>query len=309
MKASGAEVVDVTIADFDSLLAGAGVINFETRFDLIDYLARTPGAPVASLGDILARGLFHGALENRYRRVDTVRTRDSEPYRQALAKQTLVRERIVALLDSLRLDAMAYPTLRRKPVLIGDAQQGSNCQLSAVSGLPALTAPAGYTEDGLPVGLELIGRPFADVRLVALAYAFEQSGPRRRAPPTTPALTGGRAPQPVAFTTTAAASPGIVRASFVYDPLRSELGYDVRVTGLAPDRIQAVVVRRPDTAAPGRVVLRLAGPGSVSATGKAPLTGRDREAFIEGRLLLSFFRTDQPAAVAESPMTVPRVRS
>ncbi|MBI4419463.1 MAG: amidase [Gemmatimonadetes bacterium] len=305
MKALGAEVVDVTVPDFDSLLSGAGVINFETKFDLIDYLAGTPRAPVASLAEILARGLHHGALETRFQRADTVQARDSEPYRKALAKRAVVRDRIVAILDSLRLDALVYPTLRRKPVLIGDAQLGSNCQLSAVTGLPALSAPAGFTADGLPVGLELLGRPFADVRLVALAYAFEQSGPRRRPPPTTPPLVNGRTPQPVAFTVTAAASPGVARVSFVFDPLRNELSYDVRISGTAADRIHALVIRRSEGDRPGRVVWRLAGPGVTGAAGKATLTGKDRNALVAGRLVLSLFTADRAAPAAESRLVPP----
>jgi amidase len=42
MKAAGAEIIDVTIADFDSLLAGSGVIPLEFKFDLGDYLAVHP---------------------------------------------------------------------------------------------------------------------------------------------------------------------------------------------------------------------------------------------------------------------------
>src|SRR6185436_15292683 len=105
--------------------AGSSAINFETKFDLMDYLAKTPGAPVASLTQILDAGLYHGALETRFRRADTVQSRDGEAYRKALAKQQVVRERMVGLLDSLRLDALVYPTVKRRPVLIGDPQLGT----------------------------------------------------------------------------------------------------------------------------------------------------------------------------------------
>jgi Asp-tRNA(Asn)/Glu-tRNA(Gln) amidotransferase A subunit family amidase len=60
--------------------------------------------------------------------------------------------------------------------------------MSAVTGLPALSMPAGFTPDSLPVGFEILGRPLADARLVALAFSYEQATHPRRPPRTTPAL-------------------------------------------------------------------------------------------------------------------------
>src|SRR6185503_579995 len=78
--------------------------------------------------------------------------------------------------------------------LIGESQSGSNCQLSASSGLPALALPAGTTTDGLPIGLELLGRAFDEAKLLALGFAFEQASHPRKAPFSTPALVAGHAP-------------------------------------------------------------------------------------------------------------------
>lgn len=44
-----------------------------------------------------------------------------------------------------------------------------------IAGLPALSVPSGYTEAGLPVGLQLIGKPFAEELLYRVAYTFEQA--------------------------------------------------------------------------------------------------------------------------------------
>lgn len=56
------------------------------------------------------------------------------------------------------------------------------CRIS-VTGLPALSVPAGFTPDGMPVGLQLVGRRRADWDLLRVAYAFEQAtGHGRRAP-------------------------------------------------------------------------------------------------------------------------------
>jgi amidase len=301
MKAAGADTVRVDVAQFDSLLANTSVINFEHKFDLIDYLARTPNEPVKSIADMLARGLESEALEARLKLADSVGTRDNPAYRRALARQAIARARIIAVMDSLGVDALVYPTMRRKPVFVGDPQLGSTCGLSAQTGLPALAFQAGFTADGLPVGIELLGRPFADVRLVSLAYAFEKLGPRRKPPYSTPKLVNGRAPAARVMSATASAGNGAVtRASFTFDPTSSTLRYDVRVTGVPASRITAVTLRRRDGRGAARVAHVLAGPNVATAAGSVVLSMANREALANGQLLLSASMVGAP--IAEAPV-------
>ena len=42
-----------------------------------------------------------------------------------------------------------------------------------LSGQPALSAPAGFTRSGLPIGYQLMGRPFDEATLYRIAYAYE----------------------------------------------------------------------------------------------------------------------------------------
>ena len=306
MQAAGADVVELRLADFDSLMANTSVINFETNHDLQDYLKAIPGAPALTARTILDRGLFHTAMTARITAMDTTGVRDSERYRTALARQQVLRSRMLAAMDSLRVDAIAYPTSRRRPVLVGEPQPGSTCGLSAHTGFPALSAPAGFTDDGLPVGVEFMGRPGADVRLVGLAYALERMGPRRAAPSTTPRLRGARAPGAIAFRQAVihGAVTGTVR--FVFDPLTNLLRYDVVVSGGSSDALQAVVLRRPAGGAIGSPVIhRLAGPGMRTASGVFPLTGIDRRALAAGWLQLAIFTAGGMGEVPMRAVTLP----
>ncbi len=49
----------------------------------------------------------------------------------------------------------------------------ASAYLISVTGLPAISVPAGFTPDGLPVGLQLVGRRRADWPLLQVARAFE----------------------------------------------------------------------------------------------------------------------------------------
>ena len=50
-----------------------------------------------------------------------------------------------------------------------------SCYFISITGLPAISVPCGFTPDGLPVGLQIIGRHRDDFGVLQLAYAFEQA--------------------------------------------------------------------------------------------------------------------------------------
>jgi amidase len=62
-----------------------------------------------------------------------------------------------------------------------------SCYQISVTGLPAISVPCGFTDDGLPVGLQIVGRPFDDLGVLQLAHAFERAtGFWKRRPPAAP---------------------------------------------------------------------------------------------------------------------------
>ena len=50
-----------------------------------------------------------------------------------------------------------------------------SCYYITITGHPAISVPAGFTDDGLPVGIQIVGRRNADFSVLQLAHAFEQA--------------------------------------------------------------------------------------------------------------------------------------
>jgi len=202
LRSAGATVVEsVTIEDYDVLLDQAESC-FSFRHDLNRYLAELgESAPLRTLAEIVDSGRYSAAHSDALQRALAVQGSPAEqtppcrghpgdiannPGRQAL------REALVATMDAAQLDALIYPSWRRPPQILGSLDAlpdnlGDNSQRPAPqAGLPALSVPMGFDADGLPHGLQLLGRPFSEARLLALAYAFEQRTQHRR-PPALPA--------------------------------------------------------------------------------------------------------------------------
>jgi Asp-tRNA(Asn)/Glu-tRNA(Gln) amidotransferase A subunit family amidase len=188
LNGMGAGTVDVPLPGLDDMLRDTSTIDGEFKFDLIDFLGQYPKAPVASLDDILRGGLYRTEVDGTFRRRNAVQSREGDAYRTVLKRREAAATAIADTMSSRGLTLLAYPTIRRKAAPIGQPQIGSNCQLSATTGLPAMSLPAGFTEDGLPVALELLGRAFSEGTLLRVAYAYERVTHPRRQPRSTPAL-------------------------------------------------------------------------------------------------------------------------
>ncbi len=188
MRQQGATVIEVSIPNLADLMSSSGVVT-ETRFELKKYFDAHPTAPIRSLDEIVASGIYVPEIAATLKRLDAVESLDTKDYYQALAQRTVLRQATLAVMADNSLDAFIYPTMRVKPVLIGTpTQTGVNANLTTHTGLPTLTVPAGYTDDGLPVGVEFLGRAWSEPTLLGFAYAYEQATHHRRSPASTPAL-------------------------------------------------------------------------------------------------------------------------
>ncbi len=294
---AGAEVTDVAIPGLDDLLRDSSMINADFKFDLAAYLAAAGDAPVRSLGEILDRGLYHSALEATFRARNAVEARESEQSRIARIKRRMLAAAVTAVLEEHRLTALVYPTLRRKPARIGDPQGGTNCQLSAHAGLPALGVPAGFSDDGVPVGMDLLGAAFAEPALLALGHGIERALDLRRPPFSTPPLVSGKAPAPRTIT----AAHGGVRVRLTLDGTTAQLRYVVDAPAAATPMAIWLHAGRPAEPGAARHLLFAAG---LPTTGLVTLSAADRRGMAEGRLFVRFYPRP-PAPPGDVPLQFP----
>src|SRR5581483_3048543 len=164
----GASVEEVSIRDHDALRAGLSGMDGETpvyhqvwmRTRLHDY-----GRDVQA--SLLARQLI-----------------PASDYVIALRARRLLADRYRETFQ--RVDLLAMPTVIRPAYPIADADGTTapgvpkdsvplsrNTILANLTGLPAISVPAGFTRSGLPVGLQLMGRAYDEATVLRAAAAYE----------------------------------------------------------------------------------------------------------------------------------------
>jgi len=101
-------------------------------------------------------------------------------YLKAQKVRTLIRQEFDRAFE--RFDALITPTSPTVPFRIGEKVDdplqmylSDVCTLPInIAGLPAVSIPAGFA-DGLPIGMQIIGKPFSEETLLKIAYAYEQA--------------------------------------------------------------------------------------------------------------------------------------
>lgn len=186
---AGAELVSL-----DEQIDSAGLVSeisvhlYELKTHLGDYLQSFgERAPVHSIDEILASGLYTPDIHENLLTANRLGV-GAEGYEERLEKREALREKAIRLLEDNRLDAIVYPHQQQLVCKTGASQQQRNGALASVTGFPAVVVPGGFTPPdadapiGVPVGLEIFGRPFDEGGLIQIAYAFEQVSHLRRPP-------------------------------------------------------------------------------------------------------------------------------
>jgi Asp-tRNA(Asn)/Glu-tRNA(Gln) amidotransferase A subunit family amidase len=199
MKKQGAIIVPLSAAEMDSdkLNAELDVQKYEYK-SLINAWLKTVGAaaPAHSLDEIIASGKPHPALNKFLLSAQSYENGLADAdYKDRIVKIDALKIRLANLMAENRLDALVYPHQKRLPVPIGEFNQADrNGILTAVTGFPSIAVPAGFSAPsadaplGVPVGMELIGQPWSESKLIGYAYSFEQATKARKVPASAPPL-------------------------------------------------------------------------------------------------------------------------
>jgi Asp-tRNA(Asn)/Glu-tRNA(Gln) amidotransferase A subunit family amidase len=191
LRSAGAEMIPITIPHVKELMAavdenaGGRAIRFDGEDE--DSWANYPNRPFKN--------------EEEMRKSPDYAKVFISPNRPGLYQSafTTVREQllmtVLKVMADHQLDAIVHRSVEHSPSLI---EEGLNPPYKNMDGAIRLNTqlwwasnlqvPAGYTAGGLPVGITLLGRPYAEPVLIKLAYAYEQATKHRKPPASTPEL-------------------------------------------------------------------------------------------------------------------------
>jgi aspartyl-tRNA(Asn)/glutamyl-tRNA(Gln) amidotransferase subunit A len=168
LEGLGADIVPVDIAHLETELLD-GVYWTILRAEAFSAHRATLLARREDYGRLLRRRLYLGALVT------------AEEYLRAQRGRSLLRNGLLRAFD--QVDLLVTPTTTRPPRTFAEMNSdpdplGSGLnRIYNLAGVPAISVPAGFSRDGLPIGVELAGRPFAEAMVYRLAHAYEQANP------------------------------------------------------------------------------------------------------------------------------------
>jgi aspartyl-tRNA(Asn)/glutamyl-tRNA(Gln) amidotransferase subunit A len=198
LKAAGAEIVDVSLPHTRHALpayyivAPAEASSNLARYDGVRYGLREDGADILDLYE-KTRAKGFGAEVRRRLMIGTYVLSagyyDAYYVRAQKIRTLIKRDFETVFADGV--DAILTPATPSPAFGIGEKGSGDPVEMYLndvftvtvnMAGLPGLAVPAGLSSSGLPLGLQLIGRPFDEETLFALGAVVEQSAPKTPTP-------------------------------------------------------------------------------------------------------------------------------
>jgi len=189
IESLGAEIVEVSLPHTEYavaayyLLATSEASSNLARYDGVKYGLRVNGADLidtykktrsqgfgAEVKRRIMLGTFalsSGYYDAYYRKAQQVRTLIKQDFEKAFAE----------------VDCIVTPTSPTAAFRIGEkVSDPLQMYLTDIftlsinmSGVPAISVPCGFTSDGLPIGVQIIGKHFDEATVLSTAHAYEQS--------------------------------------------------------------------------------------------------------------------------------------
>lgn len=183
-------VPDLEITDLKEAIAETSVYVKQSKADVTAFLAGR-GGPVQSFQEIYSQDAFHPENDLFHGIATGPDDPDADPENLRLRlNQQHFQRRVLTMFADSALDVIVYPTVQVIPPTHDELAAGlytaltfpTNTVIASQAGLPAISIPVGFTPDGLPIGLEVLGKPFSEDVLLRFAATWEKAVAPRRAP-------------------------------------------------------------------------------------------------------------------------------
>ncbi|QFU01108.1 Glutamyl-tRNA(Gln) amidotransferase subunit A [Halomonas sp. THAF5a] len=190
-REAGAELVDVEIPDLMEHILETSLYLSHSRYDINRFLASRDNMPIKSLEEIREKKLYDPCLDLLEAIFEGPEHPEDDPeYFKKLAARDAFQRLVVGLVAQHRLDGLVFPCTQVLPPSKQAIREGqhevlsfpTNTLIASQTWMPSICLPAGFSEEGLPVGMELVVLPYHEPELFRLGYAFEQATHYRRVP-------------------------------------------------------------------------------------------------------------------------------
>ena len=200
LKAAGAILVDpLVIPGLKELQTRRAGNSALTEAALKLWLGRNPSSPFKSREDIShspdVDKIFPPTHAETWKK--PLMPPDMAKYRAYLEARAQLMVNLLKVMADNHLDAIVHKSVEHQPTFIKEGMSPPYPTNKGVPNLntflryvPAITVPAGFTSDNLPVGITFLGRPYSEAEMLTLAYSYEQATHHRVPPNTTPAVGG-----------------------------------------------------------------------------------------------------------------------
>jgi len=190
---TGATLIDIDIPDIDYYINLSSTYFSRSRFDIQNFLEAHPIIKDVSFESIHSSKKYHQALplfENMGAPKSFKHPYEDPDYAKRLEVQQDFQRLIIGVMAVHNLDVIAFPSVQIPAPFVSDVvgtlfrhHFPTNTSIASQLHHPAISIPVGFTEkSGLPVGLEFVGLPYSEQKLLELAYGVESLMKARKAP-------------------------------------------------------------------------------------------------------------------------------